>query len=103
MASLGHLRFEWDDNKNEANRRKHLISFEEAVVLFSRGVDYLELFDEAHSSTEDRFICIGPIDRGIVLVVTTEPDDDVLRIISARFATRRETDLFHAYGAGGER
>ncbi len=96
------MRIEWDDNKNDANRRKHGISFEEAVALFSSGADYLELFDEAHSSAEDRFICIGPIDRGIVLVVTTEPDEEVLRIISARFATRRETELFQAYGAGGE-
>jgi len=48
---------------------KHGVSFEEASVLFTRGDDYLEIFDDAHSGEEDRFIAIGPIARGLVLVV----------------------------------
>jgi uncharacterized DUF497 family protein len=60
-------------------------------------VDYLELFDEHHSEDEDRFIAIGPIKRGLVLVAWTERDEDVVRIISARWATKGETGLYRSY------
>ena len=88
---------EWDEAKNAANQKKHGISFEEARQLFDAGGPYLELFDEVHSEAEDRFVAIGPIERGIVLVVWTERDEDVIRIISARRATERERTLYHAY------
>jgi uncharacterized protein len=88
----------WDPAKNRSNRRRHGLSFEEAAELFTSGVDYLELFDELHSDDEDRFIAIGPITRGVVLVVhTVHEDEDVLRIISARFATKRERTLFRTF------
>jgi uncharacterized protein len=83
-------RFEWDDAKNAANQAKHGVSFEEAQELFTSGADYLEIFDADHSDKEDRFIAIGPITRGLVLVVWTERDEDVVRIISARWATKHE-------------
>jgi uncharacterized DUF497 family protein len=84
------MRFEWDEEKNLANQNKHGVSFESASTLFTSGVDYLEVFDAAHSGEEDRFIAVGPIDRGIVLVVWTERDEEITRIISARWATKRE-------------
>ncbi|GDX81751.1 hypothetical protein LBMAG42_35620 [Deltaproteobacteria bacterium] len=84
----------WDPAKNDANVRKHGVSFEEAQALFASGEDYLELFDDAHSDTEDRFIAIGPIARGLVLVVWTEWEDEVVRIISARWATPFERTLY---------
>jgi uncharacterized DUF497 family protein len=87
----------WDAAKDRANQRKHGVSFTEAGALFTTGVDYLEVFDEAHSVDEDRFIAIGPIRRGVVLVVWTEREEDVIRIISARWATPGERDLFVAY------
>ncbi len=65
--------------------------------LFHSGVDYLERFDDRHSDDEDRFIAIGPIRRGLVMVVWTERDGDVVRIISARWATRREQALFRSH------
>ena len=95
------LRFEWDEFKNEQNQRKHSISFGECVELFTSGADYLEYFDDAHSDDEDRFICIGPIQRGLVLVVVVEPDEEVLRLVSARFATKRESALYRAYATDG--
>jgi uncharacterized DUF497 family protein len=55
------------------------------------------LFDEAHSVDEERFIAIGPISRGVVLVVWTEQDEDTIRIISARRATKRERAYCHAF------
>ena len=70
----------WDPAKNVANRKKHGVSFEEAAELFTSGVEYLEVFDDAHSVDEDRFIAIGPIKRGLVLVVHTEQDEDTVRI-----------------------
>jgi uncharacterized DUF497 family protein len=87
----------WDEAKNLANQEKHRVSFEEASVLLESGVDYLELFDDEHSETEDRFIAIGPIRRGIILVVWTERDEDEVRIISARWAKPPERLLFREY------
>lgn len=91
------MRVEWDEGKNLANQSKHGISFEEAEALFATGSDYLEIFDEVHSEMEDRFIAIGPIARGIVLVVWTERDEEILRIISARWASEREQALYYSY------
>ena len=87
----------WDRAKNLANKKTHGVSFEEARELLVSGVDHLEIFDDAHSDHEDRFVSIGPIRRGLVLVVWTERQDDVVRIISARWATRREQSLFREH------
>jgi uncharacterized DUF497 family protein len=65
--------------------------------LRSSSRDYLELFDETHSESEDRFIAIGPVIRGIILVVWAARDDDTNRIISARRASEREQALYHSY------
>jgi uncharacterized DUF497 family protein len=83
----------WDDAKNVANQRRHGVSFEEASELFTSGVDYLEIFDADHSAEEDRFIAIGPIRRGLILIVWTERDEETIRLISARWATKSEQDL----------
>lgn len=84
----------WNQAKNRANQGKHGIAFEEASALFEAGTDYLEIYDEEHSDDEDRFIAIGPIRGGIVVVVTTEWNEDVLRVISARWATLRERAMY---------
>ena len=91
------MRIVWDDSKNFANQRKHRLSFDEASRLFESEVDCLEFFDEAHSVDEDRFLAIGPIARGIIVVVYTEIRDDVLRLISARHATQGEMDLYRKH------
>ncbi len=66
-------------------------------MLFSSSVDYLEVFDEVHSDAEDRFIAIGPIRLGVVLVVWTAPEEDTTRIISARWATKREQAHYQSF------
>jgi uncharacterized DUF497 family protein len=86
----------WDEAKNRANQRKHEISFQEASELFRRD-EYLEIFDEEHSAVEDRFIAIGPIRRGLVLIIWTERDESTIRIISARWATKSEQSLYTEY------
>lgn len=93
------MRLEWDDVKNRRNREKHGISFEEARHLFTSGVESLEIFDVEHSEDEDRFIVIGPTERGVVVVVYAQGDDDVIRLIGARFATKSEEVLFTRYWA----
>jgi uncharacterized DUF497 family protein len=91
------VRVVWDEAKNRENQRKHGLSFAEARELLVSGVDHLEIFDEAHSELEDRFTSIGPIQRGVVLVVWTERDEKTTRIISARFATRREVAMYRRH------
>ncbi len=91
------MRLEWDPKKDQANFKKHGVTFGEASKLFGSNVEYLELYDAAHSHTEDRFIAIGPIRRGLVLVVYTERTEDALRIISARWATPGEARLYTEY------
>ena len=100
MAYHASVKVTWDDAKNATNQRKHGVSFEEARELFTSGRDYLEVFDEAHSELEDRFIAIGLVTRGLILAVWTERDDDVIRIISARWATKPEQDRYHTYMGG---
>jgi uncharacterized DUF497 family protein len=95
MADILPFRFRWDEAKNESNRRKHGISFGEACRLFVSGVAYLEILDE-YSEHELRLIAIGPILRGLVVVVWTEREETI-RIISARLATKRERDLYHSH------
>lgn len=92
--------FEWDDAKDKANRERHGLSFEDVVELFTSGVDFLDIYDDSHSDEEDRFIAIGPIHTGVVVVVYTERQDDVVRIISARTATKKEIQLFHQHLEG---
>lgn len=91
------MRVTWDDAKNVANQAKHGISFEEASELLSSGVEYLEIFDDLHSDDEERFIAMGPVRRGVVLVVWTEVEEDTTRIISARWATKRERTAYEAF------
>ena len=57
--------------------------------------------DEAHSYPEDRFIAIGPIARGLILVVWTASEDETTWMISARLATSREQTLYHSYMDAG--
>ena len=91
------MKFEWDAAKDRSNQRKHGLSFGEAQYLFESEDNYLEIFDEVHSNTEDRYIGIGPISRGVVVVVYIERDEDCIRIIGARFATNREQELYRTY------
>jgi uncharacterized DUF497 family protein len=88
---------EWESAKNEENLDKHGISFEEASDLLLGAADSMEVFDNAHSDDEDRFVVIGPIARGIIVVVFTERDEETIRIISARAATRRERRRYEAW------
>lgn len=87
-------RFEWDEDKNRANRRKHGISFEEAATIFDGPV--LSLEDDS-DPTEVRERSFGLIGGLVVACVVHTDRDDTIRIISARKATPNERKLFNAY------
>lgn len=83
--------FEWDENKNEKNKRVHHISFEEARYVFA---DPLSITRRDYTDKEHRWQVMGYIDSLLlVLVVYTmrlRNDEEVIRIISARKATAQE-------------
>jgi len=86
------ITFEWDKAKESFNRRKHGISFEEAQTVFI-DEHALLIHDPDHSEDEDRFILLGLSMRLRLLVVchSYRKSDEVIRIISARKATKDET------------
>ena len=85
------MRFEWDEDKNRSNFKKHGVWFEETQTIWVDS-ESVEFFDPEHSSTEDRFIRIGHSTRGrLLLVVFCERiEEPTIRIISARKATTQE-------------
>ena len=90
------LRFEWDENKNTTNRKKHNISFEEAQTTFY-DENALLIDDPDHSAEEERFILLGFSLRANLLVVCHcyRQSESVIRIISARKATANEERAYN--------
>lgn len=80
------MRFEWDERKNIANIRKHGIDFADAVDIFNHPM--LTLIDDRAGYDEERWIAIGRLYAYVSVVVYTERIGDVIRIISARKATK---------------
>jgi len=89
------MRFEWDVNKAEINKQKHGVSFEEASTVFD-DYEALRIYDPDHSEDEDRFIMLGmsSILRLLVVCHCYRANDEVIRIISARKATRNESSTY---------
>ncbi len=89
------VQFEWDPPKATANLKKHGISFEEAQSVFYDEFA-VQFYDEDHSGSENRFILLGMSARARILVVChcERGKDDLVRIISARRATRHESDFY---------
>jgi uncharacterized protein len=88
------LRFEWDDDKAEANYRKHGVGFPIARRVFddSFAVERPDHFSAVHE--EDRFVITGMVRGQLVTVVYTERSD-CIRLISARLASKREHDDYY--------
>jgi uncharacterized protein len=89
------LRFEWDERKNRSNRTKHGVWFEEAQTAF-RDPNARLFHDPEHSEEEDRFILIGMSSaaRPPVVVHCYREPDSVIRILSARKATKKEFEFY---------
>jgi len=85
---------EWDEQKNAINIIKHGISFNTAALVFGDS-NRIEIPDELHSKDEIRYKIIGRVgDKKIILVVCTDRDN-IIRIISARKATKTERRLYY--------
>ena len=89
------MKFEWDPVKAASNARKHKVTFEMAKTVFYDDFA-VQFFDEEHTRNEERFLLLGiGSDAKLLLVCHCEKEDgDVIRIISARKATRNETQHY---------
>ncbi len=84
------MRIEWDENKNKVNIQKHGVDFRDAAYVFSDPFQ-LNIADEDHSDHEERWIVLGKnLNDTLLLVVHTDRSHNVIRIISARKATKNE-------------
>ena len=83
------LEFEWDHEKAKTNRKKHGVTFEEAATVFADPLA-LTIPDPDHSEDEDRYITVGESTQRRIVVVSAVDRNDIIRIISARIANRRE-------------
>lgn len=90
------IKFEWDENKNTINKKKHNVSFEEAMTVFY-DEEALLINDPEHSDEEERFILLGFSQRANLLVVChcCRSSETVIRIISARKATKNESRQYY--------
>lgn len=89
---IRYIQFEWDNHKAEINIQKHGITFDEASTVFADEYGLL-IEDINHSETEERFILMGMSSTSKTLVVChcyRGENEDVIRIISARKATKNE-------------
>jgi len=96
---LNENHFEWDLNKEKLNIKKHGISFKEAATVFEdRNV--VRFYDSENSVYEDRFLALGlniPL-KLLFVCYCMRNDGKVIRIISARKATKRETKFYYRRG-----
>lgn len=89
------LRFEWDERKNQRNRAKHGVWFEEAQTVFA-DPEALLVDDPDHSGAEERFLLLGmsALARVLVVVHCCREESGAIRLISARKATKKEAKTY---------
>jgi uncharacterized DUF497 family protein len=81
--------FEWDEDKAASNEQKHGVPFPEAMTVFADPLSVTG-YDPRHADDEDRYLTMGTSVSGRLVVVSHTDRGDLIRIISARLATRRE-------------
>ncbi len=89
------IKFDWDASKAALNLKKHDVSFDEAQSAFYDDFA-MQFFDEDHSDHEDRFLLLGMSSEANLLLIChcERVDGGVIRIISARKATKRESAFY---------
>ena len=90
--------------ENKINIEKHGISFQEASSVFLD--ENAILFDDViHSKVEERFLLLGLSDRANLCIVVhcCKENDEIIRIISARPATKKEANTYNKYSRGWEK
>jgi uncharacterized DUF497 family protein len=92
---MSEMRFDWDERKERENRRKHGVSFQEAVSVFA-DENALFMQDPDHCTDEARFILLGLSGnlRTLVVCHCYRKKDDLIRILSARKATKSERQTY---------
>ena len=92
---MGDIQFTWDEKKNLINIKKHGVGFAEAAKVYF-DPERLDIFDKEHTTmNEERWIVIGNVNMKILLVVIVRQTDDLIRIISARRATKKEQEEYY--------
>lgn len=89
------IKFEWDLPKAASNKRKHGVTFEEAKSVFYDDFA-IQFFDEENSEMEDRFLLLGHSNKSRILLIChcEKESGNIIRIISARKATKNERQLY---------
>ncbi|HEV2880510.1 MAG TPA: BrnT family toxin [Pyrinomonadaceae bacterium] len=87
------MEFEWDETKAAANLSKHGISFDEAQTVFNNPL-YVDFYDPDHSFEEHRYLIVGVSQRSRLLLVSYAERDNIVRLVSAREATRAEREVY---------
>ena len=93
-----HLHYEWDEDKDIINQLKHQgLGFADAISAFN-DPQFMSMYDPDHSVDEDRFIALGRDSTGQILLVsfTLRGDDEHIRLISARKATKHEEKQYYS-------
>ena len=92
---MEHISFEWDKQKNISNKDKHGVSFEEAKTVFL-DENAIQFYDDNNSEMEDRFLLLGRSFHFRMLMVChcVREKDSIIRIISARKATKNEQKYY---------
>jgi uncharacterized DUF497 family protein len=87
--------FEWDKQKNQTNKKKHGVSFPEAESVFYNE-KAIQFWDDDHSEMEERFLLLGRSSKMRILLIAHcyREEDSVIRIISARKATQKESQQY---------
>ncbi|MDZ8084447.1 MAG: BrnT family toxin [Nostoc sp. DedQUE12b] len=89
------MKFEWDEHKNQSNITKHGLDFADAFRIFN--LPMLVYLDEREDYGEERYLGIGLLDGRIVVVIYTEPGEEMVRIISLRKALSHERKRYEQY------
>lgn len=89
------IEFEWNPSKAISNKKKHNVSFEEAQSVFYDDFA-VQFYDGENSETEDRFLMLGLSNESKLLLVChcEKEEGNIIRIISARKATKNESKLY---------
>lgn len=92
---MNHLKFEWDNNKDKINSKKHGVSFDEAQTVFYDEYA-IQFFDPDHSENKDRFLLLGMSFKLKTLVICHcfKQEETIVRIISARKADKDEEQAY---------
>ena len=91
--------FEWDENKNQLNKRNHKVSFQQAMQIFSDPF-CIKRIDDRFDYDEERWQAIGSVQGVVILLVAythrDEDDTEILRLISARKANKSEREEYES-------